>query len=69
VYFSAAGSSLGWSYAAGLAVAHGAATADYVGYYISTGTRLPLMHVYATDITLRLGVSHPRAVLPNCSLF
>lgn len=36
-----------------------------VGYYLSTGTRVPLMHMYATDATLRLGVSHPRAVLPE----
>jgi alcohol dehydrogenase len=36
-----------------------------VGYYLGSGTRLPLMHMYATDITLHLGVSHPRAVLPD----
>jgi len=36
-----------------------------VGYYLSTGTRVPLMHMYATDATLHLGVSHPRAVLPE----
>jgi threonine dehydrogenase-like Zn-dependent dehydrogenase len=36
-----------------------------VGYYLATGTRVPLMHMYATDITLHLGVSHPRAVLPE----
>jgi alcohol dehydrogenase len=36
-----------------------------VGYYLGPGTRLPLMHMYATDITLRLDVSHPRAVLPD----
>ncbi len=35
-----------------------------VGYYMASGTRLPLMRMYATDVTLRLGVSHPRAVLP-----
>jgi threonine dehydrogenase-like Zn-dependent dehydrogenase len=35
-----------------------------VGYYLATGTRLPLMNMYATDATLRLGVSHPRAILP-----
>jgi alcohol dehydrogenase len=105
-------------YAAGLAVAHGASTVDYVdtsekrleiaesfgartgsvrgeydvvveatsrpdglrravralapggvctavGYYLATGTRVPLMHMYATDATLRLGVSHSRAVLPD----
>lgn len=36
-----------------------------VGYYLATGTRVPLMHMYATDATLRLGVSHARAVLPD----
>jgi alcohol dehydrogenase len=33
------------------------------GYSVATNTGVPLMHMYATDITLRLGVSHPRAVL------
>lgn len=36
-----------------------------VGYYVGRRTGVPLMHMYATDITLRLGVSHPRAVLPE----
>ncbi|HEX6351371.1 zinc-binding dehydrogenase [Actinophytocola sp.] len=36
-----------------------------VGYYLSTGTRVPLMRMYATDATLRIGVSHSRAVLPD----
>jgi alcohol dehydrogenase len=36
-----------------------------VGYYFATGTRVPLMHMYATDATLRLGVSHTRAILPG----
>jgi threonine dehydrogenase-like Zn-dependent dehydrogenase len=36
-----------------------------VGYYFATGTRVPLMHMYATDATLRLGVSHARATLPG----
>ncbi|MGH3877469.1 MAG: zinc-dependent alcohol dehydrogenase [Actinophytocola sp.] len=36
-----------------------------VGYYFATGTRVPLMHMYATDATLRLGVSHSRANLPG----
>jgi threonine dehydrogenase-like Zn-dependent dehydrogenase len=35
-----------------------------VGYYLASGTRVPLMRMYATDATLRLGVSHARAVLP-----
>lgn len=36
-----------------------------VGYYVAKNTGIPLMHMYANDITLRLGVSHPRAVLPE----
>jgi len=36
-----------------------------VGYYVATNTGIPLMHMYANDITLHLGVSHPRAVLPD----
>jgi threonine dehydrogenase-like Zn-dependent dehydrogenase len=40
-----------------------------VGYYLSTGTRTPLMRMYATDATLHLGVSHPRAVLPQLLAF
>ena len=44
-------------------------TCTAVGYYMSTGTRVPLMHMYATDITLHLGVSHPRAVLPELLAF
>jgi threonine dehydrogenase-like Zn-dependent dehydrogenase len=35
-----------------------------VGYYLGTGTRVPLMRMYATDGTLRVGVSHARAELP-----
>ncbi|MEU0236151.1 alcohol dehydrogenase catalytic domain-containing protein [Nocardiopsis sp. NPDC006198] len=34
-----------------------------VGYYVAPATRVPLMQMYANDSTLRLGVSHPRAVL------
>jgi threonine dehydrogenase-like Zn-dependent dehydrogenase len=40
-----------------------------VGYYLGTGTRVPLMRMYATDATLRLGVSHARAVLPDLLAF
>jgi threonine dehydrogenase-like Zn-dependent dehydrogenase len=36
-----------------------------VGYYLASGTRLPLMRMYATDATLRIGVSHARATLPE----
>lgn len=35
-----------------------------VGYYLATGTRVPLMRMYAADATLRVGVSHARAALP-----
>jgi threonine dehydrogenase-like Zn-dependent dehydrogenase len=35
-----------------------------VGYYLASGTRVPLMHMYATDASLRVGVSHARAALP-----
>jgi alcohol dehydrogenase len=36
-----------------------------VGYYLSRNTRVPLMRMYATDATLRLGVSSVRPVLPE----
>ncbi|MDM7489359.1 alcohol dehydrogenase catalytic domain-containing protein [Rhodococcus sp. CSLK01-03] len=36
-----------------------------VGYYVAATTGVPLMHMYANDITLHLGVSHPHAVLPE----
>ena len=36
-----------------------------IGYYVAGGTKVPLMHMYATDATLRLGVSHTRAILPE----
>jgi threonine dehydrogenase-like Zn-dependent dehydrogenase len=36
-----------------------------VGYYVATATRVPLMHMYATDATLHLGVSHSRAIIPD----
>jgi hypothetical protein len=31
-----------------------------IGYYLASGTRVPLMRMYATDATLRVGVSHAR---------
>ena len=40
-----------------------------VGYYLGAGTRVPLMNMYATDATLRIGVSHARAVLPDLLAF
>jgi alcohol dehydrogenase len=38
---------------------------DLPGCPQGTCTRVPLMRMYATDATLRLGVSHGRAVLPE----
>ena len=40
-----------------------------VGYYLAANTGVPLMHMYATDATLRVGVSHARAVLPELLAF
>jgi threonine dehydrogenase-like Zn-dependent dehydrogenase len=36
-----------------------------VGYYMAQNTKAPLMHMYANDATLRLGVSSVRPVLPD----
>ncbi|MFI9532861.1 zinc-binding dehydrogenase [Nocardia fusca] len=36
-----------------------------VGYYVAPGTKVPLMHMYANDITLHVGVSHVRPLLPD----
>lgn len=36
-----------------------------VGYYLPRGTKVPLMHMYANDATLKVGVSNVRAVLPD----
>jgi alcohol dehydrogenase len=35
------------------------------GYYLSPGTRLPVMDMYATSATLNVGISHVRPVLPE----
>jgi threonine dehydrogenase-like Zn-dependent dehydrogenase len=40
-----------------------------VGYYLASGTRVPAMRMYATSATLRVGVSHARAVLPELLAF
>jgi alcohol dehydrogenase len=40
-----------------------------VGYYLAAGTRVPLMRMYAIDATLRIGVSHARAALPDLLAF
>jgi threonine dehydrogenase-like Zn-dependent dehydrogenase len=36
-----------------------------VGYYLAPGTKIPLMHMYANDATLKVGVSNVRPVLPS----
>jgi alcohol dehydrogenase len=36
-----------------------------VGYYFQKATGIPLMQMYANDSTLRTGVSHARAALPE----
>ncbi len=36
-----------------------------VGYYVAPNTGVPLMHMYANDMTLRVGVSHVRPALPE----
>ncbi len=35
------------------------------GYYLSPGTKVPVMDMYATSATLKVGVSHVRPVLPE----
>ena len=40
-------------------------TCTAVGYYLGTNTKAPLMHMYATDATLHLGVSSVRPLLPE----
>jgi threonine dehydrogenase-like Zn-dependent dehydrogenase len=36
-----------------------------VGYYLATGTKVPIMDMYATSATLRVGISHVRPILPT----
>ena len=40
-------------------------TCTATGYYLATGTRVPIMDMYATSATLRVGISHVRPVLPE----
>ena len=63
IVVEASSSTTGIRYAIRATAPGGICTA--VGYYIATNTGIPLMHMYANDITLHLGVSHPRAVLPE----
>jgi threonine dehydrogenase-like Zn-dependent dehydrogenase len=40
-------------------------TCQAVGYYVPPSTNVPLMHMYANDATLKIGVSSVRPVLPE----
>ncbi|MEV6214407.1 hypothetical protein [Nocardia sp. NPDC051833] len=40
-----------------------------VGYYLAPGTKVPLMHMYATDAALKIVVSHVRPHLPDLLAF
>ena len=35
------------------------------GYYLAPGAKVPVMDMYATSATLKVGVSHVRPVLPE----
>jgi threonine dehydrogenase-like Zn-dependent dehydrogenase len=40
-------------------------TCTATGYYLASGTKLPVMDMYATSATLRVGISHVRPILPK----
>lgn len=40
-------------------------TCTAVGYYVRRNTGVPLMHMYANGVTLNVGISHPRPLLPE----
>lgn len=63
IVVEAAGNTNGIRYAIRATAPGGICTA--VGYYTAKNTGVPLMHMYANDVTLHLGVSHPRAILPE----
>lgn len=44
-------------------------TCTGTGYYVGTGTKLPVMDMYATSATLNVGVSHVRPHLPDLLSF
>ncbi|MFX0578178.1 zinc-dependent alcohol dehydrogenase [Nocardia nepalensis] len=48
---------------AGLRALQPGGTCSPVGYYLPPRTKVPLMHMYANDATLKIGVSHVRPVL------
>lgn len=53
----------GWRDALTALRAGGVCTAT--GYYLGSGTKLPVMHMYATSVPLNVGVSHVRPLLPE----
>jgi hypothetical protein len=57
----ASSSSKGLAYAIAALAPGGTCTG--VGFYVRRGTPVPLWKMYMTSATLRVGVSHPRAVL------
>jgi alcohol dehydrogenase len=58
-------SSLGVGVRDALRALNAGGTCTAVGYYLGTHTKVPLMHMYATDATLHLGVSSVRPLLPD----
>jgi threonine dehydrogenase-like Zn-dependent dehydrogenase len=56
------GTTAGLRYALGALSPDGTCTA--AGFYLRRGTPLPLWQMYMKSVTLRVGVSHPRADLP-----
>lgn len=59
----------GTSTAAGIDVAIRSLTpgghCNAAGYYLPPGTKVPIMHMYGNDATLRVGISHVRPILPT----
>ena len=39
------------------------------GYYLAPGTKVPVMDMYATSATLKVGVSHVQPVFPEMLAF
>ena len=40
-------------------------TCTGTGYYLAPATKVPVMDMYATSATLKIGISHVRPVLPE----
>lgn len=63
IVVEASSSSAGLRYAIRATAPGGHCTA--VGYYVGTMTPAPLMRMYATGMSLHIGVTHPRPILPD----